>query len=206
MMFTWGTHTIDMAPVLHFDKNPRGKKSTFLVMTHGEKKLDEAVKETNFFYQVVSKRLMSVAKEKTTISEVLGILENFKELTIDELPNNFPPMRDKHQKIKSFNMGDGVMVFPRKERFPVGTYSKLRPHKYGPFTMTQNIDYAYMVALLDFLNISNTFNVVDIHEYQTIEALYREESLGSSSLQMEKTDVGRFFKTSKFVSGSKTTF
>ncbi|MCI46187.1 hypothetical protein A2U01_0067427, partial [Trifolium medium] len=34
-----------MAPVLHFVKNQREKKSSFLLMTQSEEELDEAVKE-----------------------------------------------------------------------------------------------------------------------------------------------------------------
>ncbi|XP_057451853.1 uncharacterized protein LOC130743636 [Lotus japonicus] len=95
MLFTWGTHKIAMAPVLHFDKGPVEKKSSFLVMTQNEKELDEDVKETKCFCPVVIKGLMSVVKEEPIIpEEVLEILEDFKELTADELPNELPPMRD----------------------------------------------------------------------------------------------------------------
>ncbi|KAI5435284.1 hypothetical protein KIW84_021920 [Lathyrus oleraceus] len=94
-----------------------------------------------------------------------------------------------------------------KERFLVGTYNKLHPHKYGLFKVTQKInDIAYVVALPDSMNISNTFNVAKIHEYQENEALYEEEKLGSSSSEVEKTGVGRLFKPPEFVSGPKITF
>lgn len=78
IMFTCGTHKTVMAPVLHFDKNLVGKKSSLLVMTQSEKKLDEVVKGTNFLCSVVIKGSTSLVKEETTIlEEMLGILENF---------------------------------------------------------------------------------------------------------------------------------
>ncbi|KAI5407312.1 hypothetical protein KIW84_053533 [Lathyrus oleraceus] len=105
---------------------------------------------------------------ETIIPEgVLGVLEDFKELNADELANNFPFMQHKRGKGKVFNMGDGVVVFRHKGRFSVGTNSKLQPYKYAPFKVTLKIDdNAYMVALMDSMNISNTFNVSHIHEYQ----------------------------------------
>ena len=72
-MFTWGTHKIAMTPVLHFDKSPREKKTSLLVMAYNEKELDEVVKE------------------------VLDILGDIKDLNAGELPKDLPLMRDKCQ-------------------------------------------------------------------------------------------------------------
>lgn len=49
--------------------------------------------KNEYFCQLVSKGMMSDVNEKTLIpKEVLGILENFKELTAYELPSDLPPM------------------------------------------------------------------------------------------------------------------
>ena len=54
-------------------------------------------------------------------------------------------------------------MYLRKERLPGGVHGELRQRKYGPFSILKKIsDNAYGVDLPREMNISNTFNMVDI--------------------------------------------
>lgn len=126
--------------------------------------------------------MINIINKETIPEELLGILEDFMELTVGELPNDLPHIREKREKVKVFNVRDDVIVFLHKDRFLVVTYNKLQPSKYDTFKATQKInDNTYMVALIDSINISNNFNVVGIHMYQEYEDLNQEENSWSSS-------------------------
>ena len=89
---------------------------------------------------------------------------------------------NKHQRLQEFKEGDLVLVHLWRERFPRGTYDKLKSMKFGSCKVLKKISSnAYAVELSADLQISPIFNVSDFY----LEPVYKQ----ASHLQKVQTDV-----------------
>jgi hypothetical protein len=86
---------------------------------------------------------------------------------------------DQHRRELQFEVGDLILAHLRKERFPRGTYNKLKMKKIGPCKIVKKFGAnAYEIELPDGIVISPIFNISDLYPY-------RDEEAGADSEQTE---------------------
>jgi hypothetical protein len=83
---------------------------------------------------------------------------------------------NQHKRQLQSEVGDLILAHLRKERFPRGTYNKLKMKKIGPCRVLNKFGAnAYDIELPDGIKISLIFNISDLYPYKVEEAATGDE-------------------------------
>jgi hypothetical protein len=101
-------------------------------------------------------------------------MQKFHDRVREQLQDNnlkYKNRVDQKRREVQFVVGDEVLAHLRKERFPRGTYNKLKMKKIRPcMILIKFAANAYEIGLPDNVGISSIFNVADLYPYRRDDA------------------------------------
>ncbi|XP_034896397.1 uncharacterized protein [Populus alba] len=104
-LFTWGSHKIAMAPYKRkalSGSAPEVEKQSFLTVSNSEMEFVADIKSVQELYALVVKALVveeEVGASVTIPDRLKPLINQFRDITSEELPNNLPPLRDVQHHI-----------------------------------------------------------------------------------------------------------
>lgn len=100
---------------------------------------------------------------------MIGDIEKLHKEVYDHLVQttySYKKSADKKRRQAEFSKGDLVMIHLRKNRFPTGTYNKLKDKQIRPFPILEKYgDNAFKIGLPLDIHIHPVFNVADLKPY-----------------------------------------
>ena len=95
-----------------------------------------------------------------------GLQENIKK-RLHEGAEKYKQREDLKRREVNFQVGNLVMAYLRKERFPKGTYNKLKLKNIRPCKFLRKFSAnSYEIELPSDLHISPIFNVSDLYPFR----------------------------------------